>query len=448
MKKNILAAAVGTTTVWFAATTAHAAFFQLAENSPAELGHAFAGGATIAEDASTVWYNPAGLTRLGGGPQLVLGGQYIVPSIEANNVSPSTFSSVPISAGNGGDAGETALVPNFYLSYPLNDRLRFGLGVNAPFGLATDYEDGWAGRYHADRSEIKSVNVNPSVGYKINDMFAVGAGFSYQWIEATLTNAVDFGSICAAASIPCGGPANADGSAKVEGDDQSYGYNLGVLWVPGGETRVGVAYRSKIAQRIKGTVNYSYPNATAAAVASALKIVNGSASAEVDMPATLSVSAYHRLGAGWAIMGDITRTYWSDLPQLRIKFGSGQADSVVTLGLEDVDRYALGVSFAPSGRWVYRAGVALDKSPTPNDELRTPRLPDADRTWFSLGAGFERTAHLSFDFAYTYIRVDDAKVNKSAGTSPADEDFFRGNLAADYEASTHILSAQLNWQFK
>lgn len=283
MKKNILAAAVSASTAFMAAVhphPAHAAFFQLAENSPAELGHAFAGGAAIAEDASTVWYNPAGLTRLRGA-QLVVGGHYIVPSLEARNVSATAVTGSPISGGNGGDAGESALVPNFYLSYPLNDRLVLGLGVNAPFGLATDYEDGWAGRYHADRSEIMTMNINPAVGFKVNDDFSIGVGVNWQRIDAELSQFVDFATICTVSasgvfSTTCGAGAGFnpntnpnDGHAKVTADDHGWGYNIGLLWQVAPSTRVGFHYRSEIDYNLNGSVSLSSPANVPAALRTA-----------------------------------------------------------------------------------------------------------------------------------------------------------------------------------
>lgn len=145
-------------------------------------------------------------------------------------------------------------------------------------------------------------------------------------------------------------------------------------------------------------------------------------------------------------MADVTRTYWGDLPALKIDFTNTATpdDSVVTLNLKDVNRYSAGASFSPGGAWIYRFGVALDKTPTPSAADRTPRLPDEDRMWFSLGAGYKVSDRMRFDLAYTYIKVDNARVEKTA----SGENTTRGSLTADYEASTQILSAQLNWQFK
>lgn len=440
------------------ATPARAAFFQLVENSPAGLGNAFAGGAAIAEDASTVWYNPAGLTRLPG-TQLVVGGHFIKPSLEFSG-SARTVLGTPISGSDGGDAGESAFVPNLYLSHQYANGISTGIGINAPFGLATDYKNDWVGRYHADRSEILTININPAIAYKVNDAFSVGAGLNWQKLDAELSQAVDFATICTvsaggAFSGACGagagflpGSGTNDGKAKVTADDSAWGYNVGVLWQFQPDTRVGLHYRSKLDYDLEGDFNINVPSNVPALLVGTT-FVDSDAESEVTLPATLSLSAFTQLTPVWAIMADVTRTYWSDLPELRIEFSGSttQPDSVVILDLEDVNRYSAGVVYRPRGAWVYRAGVALDKTPTPNATVRTPRLPDEDRRWISLGAGYKASDRLSFDLAYTFIKVEDAKINKTATLNGDEDNRFRGNLVGEFEADTHILSAQARWSF-
>jgi long-chain fatty acid transport protein len=427
---------------------ATAAFFQIAESSPSGIGNAFAGGAASAEDASVVWYNPAGMTRLG--QQLVVGGHLIDPSFKATVVSASAVTTVPISGG-GGDPGQSAFVPNLYYARPITNSFSLGAGINAPFGLATEYDSTWAGRYHATRSEIKDLNANFSGAYKFNDVLSAGAGINYQQLNAELSQAVDFATICTAlgASAVCGLAAGFnpntnpnDGQAKVTADSNAWGYNLGILAQPTRDLRVGAAYRSKMKHSLSGDFDITTPG-NAAAVAGAARLVNSGAKADITLPASWSLSAYQQLGSQWALMADITRTNWSALPELRIKFDSGQQDSVVTLNLKDVYRYSIGATYKPNTTWLIRMGVALDQSPTPDSTSRTPRLPDSDRTWLSLGAGFQASPAVNLDFAYTYIKMDASQVRKTA----TGENTFRGNLSADYTGSIQILSAQVRWMF-
>jgi long-chain fatty acid transport protein len=433
-----------------AGTPASAAFFQIQENNASGIGNAYAGAAAVAEDAGTVWYNPAGMARLAGS-QFVAAGHYIMPRTEFTKTSATLaapLGGTAISGGNGGDAGESAFVPNLYYTRSLGERLTFGIGVNAPFGLATDYADDWVGRYHADRSEIVTVNVNPALAYRLSDRLSVGGGINIQRLDATLTNAVDYGSICAV--VPgvqgCEAPGALDGQARLEGDSTGYGFNVGALWQFSAAGRVGAAYRSSIKHKIEGRSTLIPPNATAAATAAALGIANSSIHAYVALPETVSLSAFQQLTPQWALMADITRTRWSRLPELRIDFDdTTQADTVITLDLKDVDRYSLGATYSPGGAWSYRFGIALDNTPTPNAESRAPRLPDADRLWFALGASYRMRDKTSVDIGYVHIKADDVEINKTAAAT--NENFLRGNLQGAYDASVNILSVQGTWKF-
>jgi long-chain fatty acid transport protein len=439
-------------------TPASAAFFQIAEQSASGIGNAFAGGAAIAEDASTVWYNPAGMTRLRR-PEIVAGGSYILPSFKAHVESASVPALNQPIGGGGGQAGQPALVPDLYATYPVSARFALGAAVNAPYGLVTDYPDAWAGRYYALRSDIKTVNINLAAAFKFHDLLSMGVGANHQSFDAELTQAVDFASICTAAAfagIPnsCGAsggfsqPSNPnDGKAKVAAKGDAWGYNAGLLSQFGG-TRIGVAYRSKLKYKLDGSFDITAP----ANVPNALltnpnfRLVDSGATAEVTLPSTLSLSIFQEVGNRWAVMADVTRTNWHVLPELRIKFDSGQQDQVVTLNLKDVYRYSIGATYRPNDTWVLRTGVALDRSPVPNAMDRTPRLPDSDRKWLSLGAGWRATPSWNFDFAYTYIKLADSSVQKTDG-GLGTENAFRGNLSADYKGSVQILSAQARWIF-
>jgi len=437
---------------------ASAAFFQIAEQSAAGMGNAFAGGAAIAEDASTVWYNPAGMTRLER-PQIVVGGSYILPTFTANVLSASTVTGSQI-GGGGGDAGSPAFVPNLYATYPVTPRFSLGAAVNAPFGLVTDYPATWAGRYYAQRSDIKTINVNLATAFKFNDALSAGVGVNHQNLDAELTQAVDFTTLCNAGAIlglgsaGCGAgggfvhPGNPnDGSAKVTVKGDAWGYNAGVL-ARFGATRVGLAYRSQMKYKLEGSFDITAPgNVPPALLTNAnFRLVDSSASTEVTLPSTLSLSAVLETRGPWTFMADVTRTNWSVLPELRIKFDSGQGDQVVSLNLKDVYRYSAGVSYRASDAWVLRAGVALDRSPVQSPADRTPRLPDSDRRWLSLGAGVHASESVYFDVAYTYIKLANNSVQKTDG-GVGTENAFRGNLSANYQGSVQIFAAQIRWTF-
>ncbi|HKQ30689.1 MAG TPA: outer membrane protein transport protein, partial [Burkholderiales bacterium] len=389
--------------------------------------------------------------------QFAAAGHFIKPSTKFNKTSATLAAGLggaTISGGDGGDAGEDAIVPNAYYSQQLNDKLVFGFGVNVPFGLATDYEDRWVGRYHADRSEIQTVNFNLGLGYRINNQFSIGGGINYQKVDATLSQAVDFASVCNAlgASAQCGGVAGFnqanpnDGKAEIIANDDAWGFNIGFLWQVSDATRFGTAYRSKMKYELGGSADFTVPSNVTAGVIAGGGFSNTNVSADVTLPATWSISGFHQLTPQWAIMADVTRTFWSKLPELNIDFANAQPNSIITLGLKDVNRYSVGFNFTPGGDWSYRAGVAFDETPTPSAEERTPRLPDQDRLWLALGAKYNVNQKLNVDFGFVHIMVDDADINKVAGASGT-ENFFRGNLVGTYDADVNILSVQGTWSF-
>src|SRR5512135_1926263 len=205
---------------------AAASAFALLEQSSGT-GNAFAGGAAAAEDATTLFFNPAGMSRLKG-KQVTVAGSLISPSAKFTNTGSSGAT-----GGNGGDAGSLALVPNTYMVMELEPALHFGLGVFAPFGLQTEYDPTWIGRFQAIKSKIQTVNLNPAVAYQMSDSVSLGIGLNYQHISGELTNAVNFGVL-------------GEGASTITGSDSAWGYNFGALFNVTPDTRIGLSYRSKI----------------------------------------------------------------------------------------------------------------------------------------------------------------------------------------------------------
>jgi long-chain fatty acid transport protein len=402
------------------------------------LGNAYSGGAASAEDASTIFYNPAGMTLLNG-RQLILGTHIIMPSVKFHNEGSTHVTGQPLSGGNGGDGGVTKPVPNLYYSRKVSDKFSVGMGINAPFGLATDYNKTWVGRYHAVESDVMTVNINPSVAYKINDNLSFGAGFNVQYIKAKLSNAVDFGLIGYGKQIPGLFPQANDGFAELEGDSWGIGYNLGLLYEFSKNTRAGIAYRSRIKQDLEGDVDFSN-------VPDLLKgtFKDGGIKADLTTPDNLSISLYHQINPQWAVMADFTWTNWSLFKKLAVEFDNpGQEDDVTTEKWQDNYRYSLGVTYTPCCNWILRAGTAYDTTAVESAKYRTPRVPDGDRIWAALGAGYRLSDMVSFDIGYAHLFVNDPEINKKATA----EDEPRGALKGTFDAAVDIVSAQVVLRF-
>ncbi|MFA6054262.1 MAG: outer membrane protein transport protein [Thermodesulfovibrionales bacterium] len=424
--------------VLVSAGSVFAAGFALIEQSMSGLGNAYSGGAASAEDASTIFYNPAGMTLLNG-RQLILGTHIIMPSVKFHNEGSTLVTGQALSGGNGGDGGVTKPVPNLYYSRKVSDKFFVGMGINAPFGLATDYNKTWVGRYHAVESDVMTVNINPSVAYKINDQISVGAGLDVQYLKATLSNAVDFGTAGYSLHIPGLLPQSNDGFAEMEGDSWGIGYNFGLLYELNKNTRAGIAYRSRIKQNLEGDIDFSHVPAPFQSV-----YRDGGVKADLTLPDNLSISLYHNINTQWAVMADFTWTNWSLFKKLAVEFDNpGQKDSVTTEKWQDNYRYSLGVTYTPCCNWILRAGTAYDTTAVESAKYRTPRIPDGDRIWAALGAGYRLSDMVSFDIGYAHLFINDPEINKKA----TGEDQLKGALKGSFDVAIDIVSAQVTLRF-
>ena len=439
-----------------------ASAFALIEQNASGLGNAYAGQAAAAEDASTIFFNPAGMTRLPG-RNFVVAGHLIQPSATFNNSATTPAVSTITGAGpyalngNGGDGGDLAIIPSAYLSWQLGPQLFAGVGVSVPFGLKTEYDANWMGRFHALKSELKTINVNPSIAYKVNDMVALGAGLNWQRVEAELTKAVNYSFVASAGGIP-GVANNTEGSNTIEGDDSTWGFNLGMLLTPSPATNIGLSYRSAMSYKLSGTVAYfgrtPFLNSVlggafgaGVAAAAGAQIGDGAVTADLKLPASFSAAFKHQLNAQWDVLADATWTQWSSLKSLDIVRSSGVLLESTPFDYRDVWRVGLGANYRPNAVWTLRAGVAYDQTPT-SDTYRTPRIPDQDRTWLAIGGQYKVSKNSAIDFGYAHLFVDSASI---ALTGPpalsAAAAAGRGKLIGNFDNQVDILSIQFSHSF-
>ena len=181
----------------------------------------------------------------------------LFPSAKFRNEGSIHLTGQPLSGGDGGNAGSAIVIPNLYYSHRLNDRLTAGVGIFSPFGLSTNYDSTWVGRYHAVKSDLISLNINPSLAYRVTDKLSLGAGINAQYLKAELSNAIDFGTIFAALGAAGVAPQRNDGFVTFKGDSWSWGYNVGALYEFTGDTRAGIAYRSRIDHTLTGDAHFS-----------------------------------------------------------------------------------------------------------------------------------------------------------------------------------------------
>lgn len=403
------------------AGSVQAAGFALLEQNASGAGVAYAGKAAIGEDASAAWFNPASMSRLKE-RQVLLGGHYIDLNSEFNNEGTnSPLGSLP--GRNEGDFGSEGYIPNFHLVLPFNDRINFGLSVATPFGLKTDYQPDWIGRFQGVTSDIKSVNINPSISYKMNKQWSIGAGVSAQKLDAKLSSTSILG-------------AGVESLTTISGDGWGYGFNLGVMGQVTPATRMGVAYRSAIEQDLEGNIVLDNPIAAGQ---------NSELVSKIRLPSSLSISSVTELNPKWQLLADATWTEWTTIQKLqfdRVNAGAGAAP----IPVQDYEwknswRFAVGGIYKYSDTINLKAGVAYDMTPVP-DERRKVRLPDEDRITLAVGSQYKFDKATTFDVAFQYVMPDKAKIDSTEPTNTTPS-----RVVGTAEGDAFILSGQVSYKF-
>ncbi len=247
---------------------------------------------------------------------------------------------------------------------------------------------------------------------------------------------------CAAAGLTPGNAA-VDSFGELTADDWSFGYNLGALYQITPTTRMGFAYRSGIDHKLKGDADFTRSpqfNAFLTAAGSSAFSDTG-ASTVLHLPATLAISFAHQVTPALEVHGDLSWIQWSRFDKLVITYdNAAQPATITTEEWDDTFRVALGGNYKLNPQWTLRAGLALDQSPVPSAARRTPRIPDADRTWLSLGAGYQVSSRLSVDVGYTHLFFDSADIDNTT------EGALRYNLKGEYDGSANLLGVQFNYK--
>jgi long-chain fatty acid transport protein len=387
--------------------------YQLAERSASGLGRAFSGESAIADDASIIASNPAGMSLLDD-MSFALGLNVVIPTIDVRGVSPG------VGPNNDDDVASDALVPHLFISKKINDQWTLGFGSYTTYGLKGDYSQDFASKAGTDFSELFSFNLNPAVSFRVNSQWTLGAGIDFLYAKGNI-NAKTFPAV--------GAPAGLTGSNlfDLEGDDWGFGYNLGVLYELDESTRFGLHYRSAIDLSLNG----------ASQVGSALTFgapASLDTTLDVELPDTLEFSAYHKLNSQWAIHGDVLWTGWSKFKELAPKTGNAVVDGAVYVkeDWQDTFRFSVGTTYKHSDRLTLRAGVAFDESPV-SDATRTLRILDADRIWASIGLTYQINANYNLDLGYTHIFADAASVDLEAPFGSGNEKAFKGTASGSVE---------------
>lgn len=327
-------------------------------------------------------------------------------------------------SSSGSESINEAIIPALYFATPINDKLTTGISVTAPFGLSTQYDQNWVGRYWAVDSSMSTININPMASYKINDQLSIGGGLEAQYIKTRLTNMVDVGT---ALSQPAG---SADGIGKAKGDDWGYGFNLGLKYKLNDKLQAGIGYRSKIEHKISGDINVDALNS------------RSGFNASLTTPEILSVGISYDLTNKSQLVYDTSWTRWSRVKSLRINAQDSNLNSTTNFDWQDTFRYGLGFNYKTSDKLQIRTGTAFEQGAS--GAKRNPRIPDSDKTLVSIGLSYKFTDNLIWDIAYMHEFLKKSQSNLTDNGSslvPVP------SLQADYKTQIDVLGVSLRYDF-
>lgn len=384
------------------ATQTYAAGFQLSEQSAIQMGRAMAGAGVVGDDLSAVHYNPAGMTLLSG-TRMQATGTWVAVNLDYESRDGSVTE-------NGRLKGQT--IPAGFITHQINDSLWAGLGLTVPYGMGTEYGEGWKGKSRGTESMILTFDINPNLAWKVNEKLSVGGGISLQYAKAEL--GMGMGSM----------------QANVKGDSWAWGWNVGLMFQPVETVRLGLAYRSHIAHNAEGHTDMKGRlNLT-----SDMKV-------RIKTPDTVTLSATWEATDALRLSGTARWSKWSNFRTLDVQnldFPPPYANVPVENNWDDTWFFSVGADYKLNGQWTVRGGVAYDQGPVEN-QYRMAVIPDTDRVWFSGGASYKYTDNLTFDFGATYIKgVGDTDLYDKVG----------GEKIGEFKSlDSYIFSAQMQYLF-
>ncbi len=412
----------------------NAAGFQLAEYSATGLGRAYAGEAAMADNASAQWRNPAMLTHLEG-TQISTGAIYVNPNIDiSGQVNHQTLNSSNSASAN--DFANDAVIPNLYISHRYSDKLAVGFALGTNYGMETNLGTDFAASHFGNEASITTMEANLNLAYKVTDAVSVGGGVRY------VTGEGSFGATAPATNIVGQNPITnapisvAQGTTLkyMEGDDTSWGWQVGTTWQINEDHRLGFAYKSEVMMDFEGYAKgLTFGNHKPGKLAIAL-------------PATAEIASFHQLSEQLAIHASINWTDWSSFKELKAEFNDGTSDLIKSENWEDNYRFALGTTYQLDSKLALRSGIAYDMSAV-SDKNRTATIPETDRTWLSLGATYQATKALTLDAGFTYIIAKDAPINEPRDASDQTAAAIGGAFNGEVSGDVWLIGLQANYTF-
>ncbi len=388
-----------------------------------DVGLAAAGYAARAQDPSTVFTNPAGMTRLVRS-EIQLGVQPLYAQTEFNPNSGTTTS------GPDGDASSWLPAGSLFYFQNLSQDLKLGIGMLGYFGLGLEYEDHWVGRYYVQQVTLQALGIQPALAYRVTDWLSVGAGVValYGVLEQKVAvNNID--------------PNRGDGRLKVKDEDYTFQANLGVLLGPWKGTRFGLTYLSKADYNFKDKPKFTGLGPGLEAALGSRGLLNSTLKLDMTMPQAVMFSVYHDLTKRFAVMGNLGWQDWSQFGKVDVEVKAEETTSITAdRNYKDTWHVAFGVQHRVADPWLLSAGIAYDSSMV-DDKDRTPDLPIGEAWRFGLGSRYECSQRLALGLAYELMWMGDLDMELNRGP-------LAGRVSGAYDdAAIHFISLNVNWKF-
>ncbi|UTZ35300.1 outer membrane protein transport protein [Vibrio campbellii] len=410
-------------------SVANAAGFQLAEYSATGLGRAYAGEAAMADNASAQWRNPAMLTYLEG-TQVSVGAIYVNPNVDVDGqMHVGGGTTLPASSH---DFAHDAVIPNFYLSHQYNDKFAIGLAFSTNYGMETDLGKDFAAANFGNEASVTSMEANLNAAYKLNEALSIGGGIRYIIADGSIGAVMPPQMGLVKPTLP------GQTLKYMEGDDTAWGWQVGAAWQINDNNRLGFAYKSAVDLTLEGhanglAFNPMNPNAKKAG------------SMDLTLPATAELASFHQLNDQLAVHASINWTDWSSFKELVADFPD-KSDLIKSENWEDNYRFAVGTTYKLDQKWTLRSGVAYDMSAV-DDKYRTTTIPETDRLWLSVGAGYEWSKNLTLDAGFTYIFAKDAPISEPRDASDNEAAGFGGAFEGEVTGNVWLIGVQANYTF-
>lgn len=403
-------------------TAAMAAGIILYEVGTPDMGLASAGYAARAQDAATVLTNPAGMTRLDRSELMVgLQGLY-------GNIKFSPNADTTVSGGDGGVA--VGFLPGgsaFYVN-SFSENLKFGVGLYSNFGMSYDYDSDWVGRYKAKKGELMGLSLLPSVSYRLNEKFSIGASLNCMYGDYMDEVAVKNPT------------SDQDGKLKIEDDTFGFGVNLGVLFELSKHTRFGLTYTSEIDLDFEDTPEFTNIGPVMSEALNRIGLAGNDLDLDMTVPQTVMASFYHALNDRMAIMGNLGWQDWSEFGKIGIEIESENPGSITAdRHYDDTWHAALGLQYRAGDPVMFSCGIAYDSSMV-EEEYMTPDLPTSDMWRYGAGMNFQLKENIDLGCVYTLAWAGDMQMDQQAPLS--------GRVAGQYKnTSLHFLAFNVRWKF-